>query len=68
MKDRLKRLLNDCLDQIVNDRYIVTGEKTEEPEECWCYDEVDGAPDAGPPGRCLACRIRCVSAELENLK
>jgi hypothetical protein len=30
----------------------------ESEEPCTCYDEVDGAPDGPPPGRCLCCRIR----------
>jgi hypothetical protein len=28
-------------------------------EDCWCYDEVDGTPDAKvKAGRCLACHLR----------
>ena len=43
-----EELLEEALDMLTQER----------DEDCWCYDEVDGAPDSGPPGRCLACRVR----------
>lgn len=36
-------------------------------EECWCYDLVDGAPDSGPPGWCIACHYEARKAQLERI-
>ena len=55
----MKRLLQHCLEQIINDRFARQDPSLipDLPEECWCYDEQDGALDA-KPGMCLACRLR----------
>lgn len=68
----LRRLLECCLEQITNDRHVITNmaahinrdRASKEPEDCWCYDEQDGAPDA-KPGKCLACWLREAIAKQE---
>ncbi len=74
----LSKLLQDALDQIVNDRYIIDCNEAErsttkkhrqrkEAEECWCYDECDGSGVDATGGRCVACRLRVAAmGEIEK--
>ena len=73
----MKRLLEHCLEQVISDRLCIQQYRYEDPvaggiskppddaEECWCYEEEDGAPDA-TSGVCLACRLRAAIALLSE--